>query len=74
MGNLAEDINSGHNVGYTVLIEARLEHRCDRPEEMGPVGGVEFVERLCAGGSYDPGRAAAAIVGHADLKLGSSGA
>ena len=70
---LARDINSGHNVRSTVFIEARSEYRPDAPEEMRPVGEVEFVESLAAesaGGSYGPGRAAAAIVGHADLKLG----
>ena len=70
---LARDINSGHNVRSTVFAEARSEYRPDGPEEMRPVGEVEFVERLAAessGGSYGAGRAAAAIVGHADLKLG----
>ena len=70
---LARDINSGHNVRSTVFIEARSEYWSGGPEEMRSVGEVEFVESLAAesaGGSYGPGRAAAAIVGHADLKLG----
>ena len=43
------------------------------PVEMRPVGEVEFVQGLAAAsasGLYGPCRAAAAIVGHADLKLG----
>ena len=43
------------------------------PAEMRPVGEVEFVQGLAAAsasGLYGPCRAAAAIVGHADLKLG----
>ena len=70
---LAADINSGHNVRSTVFIEARSMYRADGPEEMRPVGEVEFVQGLAAAsasGVYGPGRAAAAIVGHADLNLG----
>src|SRR4029450_3012941 len=70
---LADDINSGHNVRSTVFIEARAMYRADGPEEMRPVGEVEFVQGLAAAsasGLYGPGRAAAAIVGHATLNLG----
>ena len=70
---LAADINSGHNVRSTVFVEARSMYRIDGPEELRPVGEVEFVQGIAAAsanGLYGPGRAAAAIVGHADLKLG----
>ena len=70
---LAADINSGHNVRSTVFIEARSMYRAGGPEEMRPVGEVEFVQGLAAAsasGLYGPGRAAAAIVGHANLNLG----
>ena len=70
---LADDINSGHNVRSTVFVEARSMYRIDGPEEMRPVGEVEFVQGLAAAsatGLYGPGRAAAAIVGHANLNLG----
>ena len=70
---LAADINSGHNVRSTVFVEARAMYRADGPEEMRSVGEVEFVQGLAAAsasGLYGPGRAAAAIVGHADLTLG----
>ena len=71
--DLADDINSGHNVRSTVFVEARSMYRSDGPEEMRPVGEVEFVQGLAAAsasGLYGPGRAAAAIVGHANLNLG----
>ena len=45
----------------------------DGPEELRPVGEVEFVQGLAAAsasGLYGPCRAAAAIVGHANLNLG----
>ena len=70
---LADDINSGHNVRSTVFVEARSMYRRDGPEEMRPVGEVEFVQGLAAAsasGLYGSGRAAAAIVGHANLNLG----
>jgi predicted TIM-barrel fold metal-dependent hydrolase len=70
---LAADMNSGHNVRSTVFIEARAMYRADGPEEMRPVGEVEFVQGLAAAsasGLYGHGRAAAAIVGHANLNLG----
>jgi predicted TIM-barrel fold metal-dependent hydrolase len=70
---LADDINSGHNVRSTVFVEARSMYRTDGPEEMRSVGEVEFVQGLAAAsasGLYGPGRAAASIVGHANLLLG----
>ena len=47
--------------------------RADGPEELRSVGEVEFVQGLAAAsanGLYGPCRAAAAIVGHANLNLG----
>ncbi len=70
---LAADINSGHNVHSTVFLEARAMYRQTGPEELRPVGEVEFVQGLAAAsgsGLYGPGQAAAAIVGHANLNLG----
>ena len=70
---LAADVNSGHNIRSTVFIEARSMYRPDGPEEMRPVGEVEFVQGLAAAsasGLYGPARAAAAIVGSANLNLG----
>jgi predicted TIM-barrel fold metal-dependent hydrolase len=63
---LAADIHSGHHVRATVFIEARAMYRADGPEEMRPVGEVEFAQGLAAAsasGLYGPGRAAAAIIG-----------
>src|SRR5947207_2806480 len=71
---LLEDVGSGHNVRSTVFIEARSMYRPDGPEEMRPVGEVEFVQGLAAAsasGVYGPSRAAASIVGHANLNLGA---
>jgi predicted TIM-barrel fold metal-dependent hydrolase len=70
---LAADMQSGHNVRSTVFIEARAMYRVEGPEEMRPIGEVEFVQGLAAAsasGLYGPGRAAASIIGHANLLLG----
>jgi len=74
LDELMGDINSGHNVRSTVFIECRSMYRPDGPPELRPVGEVEFVQGLAAAsasGIYGPARAAAAIIGHADLNLGS---
>jgi L-fuconolactonase len=75
LDELNADIYSGHNVRSTVFLEARSMYRPDGPVEMRPVGEVEFVQGLAAAsasGLYGPSRAAAAIIGHADLKLGAN--
>ena len=73
LADLAADITSGHNVRSTVFVEARSSYRTDGPEEMRPVGEVEFVQAIAdasATGEYGPGQAAAGIIGRTDLKLG----
>ena len=72
---LNDDIYSGHNVRSTVFLEARSMYSAEGPEELRPVGEVEFVQGLAAAsasGVYGPSRAAAGIIGHADLKLGAN--
>lgn len=70
---LADDLNSGHNVRSTVFIEVKAKYRTDGPEAMRPLGEVEFVDRLAAEsatGKYGPAKIAEGIIGYADLKLG----
>ena len=71
---LMADVNSGHNVRSTVFLEARAMYRQTGPEELRPVGEVEFVQGLAAAsasGLYGSCQAAAAIIGHANLNLGN---
>src|SRR5580698_11642905 len=73
LDELIADTGSGHNIRSTVFIEARAMYRAAGPVEMRPVGEVEFVQGLAAAsasGLYGSCRAAATIIGHADLKLG----
>ena len=73
LDDLLADTGSGHNVLATVFVEAHAFHKADGPEEMKPVGEVEFVNGICAmtaSGHYGKTRVAG-IVGNADLALGS---
>ena len=72
---LAEDVNSGHNILATVFIEAGSMYRKDGPTSMKPVGEVEFVNGIAAmsaSGRYGSARLCEGIVGHADLMLGDN--
>jgi len=75
LDELLADMRSGHNVVATVYMECGAMYRQDGPAEMRPVGETEFVNgvaAMSASGVYGDVRACAGIVGHADLKLGSS--
>src|SRR5947208_13653737 len=55
-------------------MEASSMYRDGGPEEMRPVGEVEFangVAAMCGSGVFGKTRVAAGIVGHADMMLGS---
>ena len=71
---LNDDIYSGHNIISTVFLEARSMYSADSTDELRSVGEVEFVQGLAAAsasGVYGSSRAAAGIMGQADLKLGA---
>lgn len=73
MPELLADTGSGHNITQTVFIECGAMYRASGPAEMKPVGETEFVNgtaAMSASGRYGPTRLCAAIVGHADLRLG----
>jgi len=73
LDELLQDTGAGHNIVQTVFVECRSEYRTEGPDEMKPVGETDFVESIAvrsASGQYGPTRAAAGIVGHADLTLG----
>ncbi|MDF3835523.1 amidohydrolase family protein [Cupriavidus basilensis] len=66
------DARAGHRIVASVYVETLAFARTDGPEVLRPLGEIEFangVGAMCASGRYDC-RACAAIVGHADLRLG----
>lgn len=71
LDDFQRDLNCGHNIVSTVAVECAYGYRKDGPEELKPVGEVEFLEEAArrAGGA-GKSRIAAAIVGFADLGLG----
>ena len=66
---------AGHNIVSTVAIECHYGYRKSGPEELQPVGEVEFLEAIASQVAANPAittRIAAAIVGHANLALGDA--
>jgi predicted TIM-barrel fold metal-dependent hydrolase len=64
---------AGHNVRQTVFIECNSMYRGDGELMMAPVGETEYVQGIAAqsaSGQFGDIRAAAGIVGFADLTLG----
>ncbi len=68
------DVNAGHKIIGSVYVETQSMARPDGPPELRPVGEVEFANGVAAimrSGVYGRCRVAAAIVGFADMTLGS---
>ena len=74
LADLLADTGSGHNVTATVYLEWLSMYRAGGPEEMRPVGEIEFangVAAMAASGIYGKTAVCAGIVGYADLMLGA---
>jgi predicted TIM-barrel fold metal-dependent hydrolase len=72
--HLRADTTSGHNIVGTVFMECGAFYRAGASEALKVVGEVEFVNGVTAqsaSGLYGEQRLCAAIIGHADLRLGS---
>ncbi|RZL88135.1 MAG: amidohydrolase [Variovorax sp.] len=68
-----DDVGAGHKVIASVYVETLAMARTQGPEVLRPLGEIEFANgaaAMSASGLYGPCRVAAAIVGHADLRLG----
>jgi L-fuconolactonase len=74
LDELLSDIRaSGHRVIGTAFVQCQAMYRAEGPEPMRPGGENEFVNgvaAMAASGKYGETRACAAIIGHADLRLG----
>lgn len=71
---LREDLATGHNVVGTVFMECGAFYNPALGDELKVIGEVEYVNGVAAqsaSGLYGPLRACAAIIGHANLLLGS---
>ena len=71
--NLLGDVATGHDIRATVCVECGAMYRQDAAAELKPIGETEFLNgaaAIGASGAYGECRPCAAIVGHADLRLG----
>lgn len=71
---LMSDLGGGHNIVSTVFLECQAMFRAGGPEEMKPVGEIEFVVGQAAQAAADPAiktRACEGIIGWVDLMLGA---
>jgi predicted TIM-barrel fold metal-dependent hydrolase len=67
------DTKGGHQVAASVYVQCSSMYREDGPEEMKPLGEVEFANGMAAmsaSGQFGPSRLCAGIVGFADLTRG----
>ncbi len=71
LDDLAADTGGGHNVAQTVFVECDSQYRTSGPEASRPVGETEFVAAAAGDSPAGKGARIAAIVGSADLTLGS---
>lgn len=77
LDEFVQDLQSGHNIVATVFNECHAMYRARGPEEMKPVGEVEFcagVAAMSESGNYGRTRVNAGIVGFADLTRGDRAA
>ena len=75
LDDLLLDLGAGHNIVSTVAIECHYGYRKGGPEELQPVGEVEFLDAVAQQVAANPtitSRIGAAIVGHANLTLGDA--
>jgi L-fuconolactonase len=71
-GEFLNDATSGHNVRSSVFVEWRSHYRESGPTQMRPVGETEFASAVGESAANRPIKICAAIVGYADLSLGSA--
>ena len=75
LGELLEDVGSGHNIVSTVFVECGTMFKAGGPKELRPIGETEFAAGIAAmseSGHYGSTRIAAGIVGTACLGLGDA--
>ena len=73
LDDLWADTESGHNIEKTVFIDCRSGYRADGPEHLRPVGETEFVAGVAAeSAKREDAATIAAIVSHADMRLGAA--
>ncbi|ARB44090.1 amidohydrolase family protein [Alloalcanivorax xenomutans] len=67
--DIETDLNAGHRIIGTVFVECLEQYRDTGPEPMRPLGETRFARSVA---EATGGRVCTGIVGHADLRLGTS--
>jgi L-fuconolactonase len=67
-----EDAKSGHNITASVFMQALTRYRRSGPEEMRPVGEIEYVSEVTAPLQNGKPQVAKGMVGYADLRRGAA--
>lgn len=67
-----EDARSGHNITASVYMQALTRYRKTGPEELHPVGEVEYVANVTKPLQAGKPQVAKAMVGYADLRRGAA--
>ncbi|MCP3912530.1 MAG: amidohydrolase [Actinomycetia bacterium] len=71
LDDLRTDTGTGHNIVETVFIDCGANYLTEGPDHLRPVGETIYVAGRADESDVTPGARIAAIVGHADLTLGS---
>lgn len=75
LDELLADLNSGHNIRATTHVDAHAMYRATGPAKLKSLGEIEFVNgvaAMSASGLFGETKVCSAIVGNADLSLGSA--
>ncbi|QIE30029.1 Amidohydrolase (plasmid) [Caballeronia sp. SBC1] len=72
LNDYLEDARSGHNITASVYMQADTRYRQSGPEQLRPVGEVEYVEQVTAPLQKEKPQVAKGIVGYADLRRGAA--
>ncbi|MBP0588170.1 amidohydrolase family protein [Paraburkholderia sp. LEh10] len=67
-----EDARSGHNITASVFMQALTRYRTTGPEQLRPVGEIEYVAEVTSPMQKEKPQVAKGIVGYADLRRGAA--
>jgi predicted TIM-barrel fold metal-dependent hydrolase len=67
-----QDARSGHNITASVFMQALTRYRKDGPEELRPVGEIEYVANVTKPLQAGKPQVAKGMVGYADLRRGAA--
>ncbi len=73
LDELLADTRDGHDIRASIFIECQAMYRADGPENLKPLGEVEFangIAAMSASGTFGDARLCAGIIGHESIRIG----